>query len=154
MKFDTDFLINSKLSTYFEFETNESDPFFCFFFFKNPETESLHKMIITEDLLPHVKNGQYLILQDLIYFNINSVYMKNLKEEKEKKVKIKIKGMYGQDFSQPKKKVSINELTKRLYSPHKKSHEKPGTAAFNNTLNSPSKIFIIYSINYFIYFRK
>ena len=141
MKFDMDFLVNSKLSTYFEFEPCEADPFLYFFYFRNSNVENMHDMQISEELMPQVKHGQYLILQDLIYFNINSVYMKNLKKEKESKVKIK--GIYGQDFSQPKKKVSINELTQRLYSPHKKSHERPGTqggTAFNNTLNSPSKI--------------
>jgi hypothetical protein len=148
MKFDMDFLVNSKLSTYFEFEPCEADPFLYFFYFRNSEMENVNDMQISEELLPQVKHGQYLILQDLIYFNINSVYMKNLKKEKESQVKVKNIGIYGKDFSQPpkNKKVSISELTQRLYSPPKKSYERPGTqGALNVDL---SKIFFL------IYFRK
>ncbi len=86
MKFDTDFLVNSRLSKYFEFEACEADPFFCYFFFKNPLIENLNKMEISEDLLPLVKHGQYLILQDLIYFNINTIYMKNFKKQEKEKI--------------------------------------------------------------------
>jgi hypothetical protein len=86
MKFDTDFLVNSRISNYYEFEACEADPFFCYFFFKNPHIENFNKMEISKDLLPIVKNCQYLILQDLIYFNINSIYMKNLKKQEKENI--------------------------------------------------------------------
>jgi len=148
MKFDMDFLVNSKLSTYFEFEPCEADPFLYFFYFKKSELEDEYEMQISEDLLPQVKHGQYLILQDLIYYNINSVYMKNLKKQ-EREALLKNKGIYGKDFSQPpfkNKKISISKLTERLYSPPKKNiniinnnnnnNKRPGTTAFNNEFNS------------------
>ena len=146
MKFDMDFLVNSKLSTYFEFEPCEADPFLYFFYFRNNDMENVHEMQISEELLPQVKHGQYLILQDLIYFNINSVYMKNLKKEKEVQVKTKGIGIYGKDFSQPQrnKKVSISEITQRLYSPPKKGYERSGTTALNNEFCSLSKFLFLF----------
>ena len=128
-----DFLVNSKLSAYFEFEPSEADPFLNFFYFKNSNSDLENEMQVTEDLLPQVKHGQYLILQDLIYYNINSVYLKNLSLIKqEKEAQGKIRGVYGIDYSQPPfktKRISISKLTQRLYSPLKnsKSKERPGT---------------------------
>ena len=139
MKFDMDFLVNSKVSTYFELEPCEADPFLNFFYFKNPELEDEYEMQISEEILPQVKHGQYLILQDLIYYNINSVYLKNLKKQ-EKESQGKTKCIYGMDPSQhalKNKKISISKLTKRLYSPPLKNNpnlnkDRPGTTAFNN----------------------
>ncbi len=143
-----DFLVNSKLSAYFEFEPCESDPFLNFFSFKNSDLELENEMEINEDLLPQVKHGQYLILQDLIYYNINSIYMKNLNLIKqEKETQGKIKGVYGIDYSQPPfrtKRISISKLTQRLYSPllknsksKEKEKERPGTTnRISNEFNS------------------
>jgi hypothetical protein len=143
MKFDMDFLVNSKLSIYFEFEPCEADPFLNYFYFKNPELEDRYDMQISEDILPQVKHGQYLILQDLIFFNINSVYLNNLKKQ-EKESNWKSKGLYGINPSQhalKNKKISINDLTKRLYSPPLKNiailnKDRPGTNAINNEFYS------------------
>lgn len=157
MKFDMDFLRNSKLATFFEFEPCESDPFLLYFYFKDDLLENKHKMQISEDMLSAVKQGQYLILQDLIFFNINSIYMKNL--QRQEKTLGKIKGIYGRDYSQPQKREPRNTAaaaTSRLYSPPKKNqgnvnninninnnianHLRPSTTGFNN-FASKLKIF-------------
>lgn len=139
-----DFLRSSKLAAYFEFEPCESDPFLLYFYFKDEKNEKKHRMQITEDLLSAVKQGQYLILQDLIFFNINSIYMKNL--QKQERTLGKVKGIYGRDFSQPQKREARNPAatSSRLYSPPKKAFGfaknvnnnlndlRPSTSGFDN----------------------
>jgi len=152
MKFDMDFLRNSKLATYFEFEPCESDPFLLYFYFKNNKLEKKFGMRISDDMLSAVKQGQYLILQDLIFFNINSIYMKNM--QKENKNLNKIKGIYGRDFSQPKSNNNnINSkifgvTSTRLYSPPKKNvlnDIRPSTTAtgFNNLISIKDFFFLL-----------
>jgi len=142
MKFDMDFLMNSKLAAFFDFEPCESDPFLLYFYFKDEKFEKKHNMQISEDMLSAVKQGQYLILQDLIFFNINSIYMNNL--QKQEKTLGKIKGIYGRDFSQPQKREARNPVatSSRLYSSPKKiqgncvnnnvNDLRPSTSSFNN----------------------
>jgi len=121
MKFDMDFLRNSNLAAFFEFEPCESDPFLLYFYFKDEKDEKKHCMQITEELVDSIKQGQYLILQDLIFFNINSIYMKNM--QMQEKIIGKKKGIYGRDFSQPQKPEARNPnaTSSRLYSPPKKA---------------------------------
>lgn len=133
MKFDMDFLCNSKIKNFYDFETCESDPFLLYFFFKNESLEKKHSIRISDDMLSSVKQGQYLIMQDLIFFNINSIFMKNL--QRQEKNLNRIKGIYGRDFSQPLKN-SYNSAgkSKRMYSPQKKQENdtKSSTFGFNN----------------------
>jgi len=157
MKFDMDFLRNSKIATYFEFEPCESDPFLIYFNFKNEKLEKKFTMRMTDDLLSTVKYGQYLILQDIIFFNINSVFMKNM--QRENKNLNKIKGIYGRDFSQPPKS-NMNKtnsrffagVSSRLISPPKKQQIndiRPSTTAsgFNNFISIFFLIKIIFLLN-------
>lgn len=135
MKFDMDFLRNSKLAAFFQFEPCESDPFMLYFYFKDEKLEKIHSMQISEEMLSAVRQGQYLILQDLIFFNINSIYMKNL--QRQEKTLGKIKGIYGRDFSHPQKREARNPgaTSTRLYSPPKKNLAINGVNNLNNNFN-------------------
>ncbi len=81
MKYDLDFLKTSRIAQIYEIECEESDPFLVFVNFKNPELEKKHLIKVTEDISSTIRQGQFLILQDLIFyhiFNINNKRNVNL----------------------------------------------------------------------------
>lgn len=133
MKFDMDFLRNSKLAAFYQFEHTESDPFLLYFYFKNEEMNKKYSMRIIDEMIESIKFGQYLILQDLIYFNINSIYMKNL--QKKEKNSHKINNIYGRDFSQPQKcnnKRNIIQSKPKRNSPNSNECRTTGVGMYNN----------------------
>jgi len=138
MKFDIDFLKNSKLASYFEFESFETDPLLLYFSFKNENFEKKYKMKIPEELLNSVKQAQYVILQDLIFFNINSIYMKNI--QKQEKNIGNMKGIYGREFSNPNKNKNFVSVSSRLYSSKREYNENEENVIHhnNNFKNRPS----------------
>jgi hypothetical protein len=144
MKFDSDFLVNSRLSNFFEFEVNEADPFFCYFFFKDQNMEILHKMRISEDLISIVKVGQYLILQDLIYFNINSIYMKNFQNSK------KSENIFSNKRSKGNFRSNLLnfKVGNKFHNSPKGNHERPATNPFNGVNICPSIFFSYLNFNF------
>ena len=70
MKYDMDFLKTSRLTYYFEIDCEESDPFLIFTKFKNEENEKKHFIGVSSEMLDSIRQGQFLILQDLIYYHI------------------------------------------------------------------------------------
>jgi hypothetical protein len=76
MKYDLNFLKNSRITTLYGIEWEESDPFLIFINFKNPELENIHNIRVSEQMLHSIKQGQFLILQDLIFYHIHNINKK------------------------------------------------------------------------------
>jgi len=95
-------------------------------------------MKIPEELLNSVKQAQYVILQDLIFFNINSIYMKNI--QKQEKNIGNMKGIYGREFSNPNKNKNFVSVSSRLYSSKREYNENEENVIHhnNNFKNRPS----------------
>jgi len=75
MKNDTDFLAASNLSKFFKF-SNDSDPFLIALAGKKDDNGTLEDsdkltVPISEDMLSSIRNSQFLILQELIFYEIN-----------------------------------------------------------------------------------
>lgn len=78
MKYDLDFLKTSRITQFYEIECRESDPFMVFANFKNKELEKKHFIKISEDMINTIKQGQFLILQDLIFYHIYNLNNKKI----------------------------------------------------------------------------
>ena len=73
MKYDLDFLKSSRITQFYGIECEESDPFLVFVNFKDPELEKKHFIKISEDMSNSIRQGQFLILQDLIFYHIYTI---------------------------------------------------------------------------------
>lgn len=76
MKYDLDFLKTSRIAQFYDIECEESDPFLVFVNFKNPELEKKHFIKVSEDMNNSIRQGQFLILQDLIFYHIYNLNRK------------------------------------------------------------------------------
>lgn len=73
MKYDLDFLKDSKIADVYAIECEESDPFLVYVNFKNQENEKKYFIKVTDDMVGSIKQGQFVILQDLIFFHIYNI---------------------------------------------------------------------------------
>jgi hypothetical protein len=73
MKYDLDFLKNSKLAYFFDIYFEESDPFLLFVNFKDEENSKKYFLKIADEMLNTIKQSQFLILQDLIFYHIYNI---------------------------------------------------------------------------------
>lgn len=73
MKYDLDFLKNSKLAYFYEIEFEESDPFLILVNFKSEENSKKYFLKVADDMLNTLKQSQFLILQDLIFYHIFNI---------------------------------------------------------------------------------
>jgi hypothetical protein len=126
MKYDLDFLKNSKLAFLFELNFEESDPFLLCANFISEENSKIYHLKISEEIFSTIKKGQFLILQDLIGYHINNInlnFIKNKQNEKSlspkghrKKESFYSYNIYNNNNSKFNFKKAVNEA-KKLYSP-------------------------------------
>lgn len=73
MKYDLDFLKNSKLAYFYEIDFEESDPFLIFVNFQSEENSKKYFLKVADEMLGTIKQSQFLILQDLIFYHIFNI---------------------------------------------------------------------------------
>lgn len=149
MKYDLDFLKNSKISTFYEIECEESDPFLIFINFKNPELEKKHFIRVSEDMLNSIRQGQFLILQDLIFYhiyNINSKKTSNYVNNNKNARSVSPKNFNNKNLyiDNTNFKKAVEHIVK-LYSPPKNlTTKKPDVRPHSSKLMRKSKNILIF----------
>lgn len=73
MKYDLDFLKNSKIASFYGIAFDESDPFLLNIRFVSRESDERFTIKPTDVMLTAIKQAQFLILQDLIFFHISNL---------------------------------------------------------------------------------
>jgi hypothetical protein len=107
MKYDLDFLKDSYLNNYFNF-SGEADPFLISVAQKDCDK---YYVAINDDLLNAIKQSQFLIMQDMIFYHLNSNNFNTNKRESTAKGK-KIRYVYSSRGSaSPPKRLSRPQTT-------------------------------------------
>lgn len=84
MKFDNEFLKSSFLNKYFEF-SEQADPFLTALNEK-PQNSNKHQVKINEDMLKSIKQSQFYIIQDIVFYQMETLKQNKKNLEKQKKI--------------------------------------------------------------------
>lgn len=147
MKYDLDFLKTSRIAQFYEIEWEESDPFLIFVNFKNPELEKKHFINISEDMSNSIKQGQFIILQDLIFYHIYNINNhKNSANQNARSYSPKADKVGPSNANYRNNNIECINFKKaienviKLYSPPKNIGKKVDVRPHSSGLNRKSKI--------------
>jgi len=154
MKYDLDFLKNSRIANFYEIECEESDPFLVFINFKNPELEKAHFIRIGADMQTSIRQAQFLILQDFIFYHIYNI--KGKKHDRKNARSCSPKYRTGNSASGKNSNLDNTNFKKavekviRLYSPPKNNGKKPDSRP-HSSITQRKSIFTFLKFFYIIY---